>query len=320
MVLSKGRKMKFILSLFVILSTSVFAQYTPRVDVGLGLQKVGDSVDVLVKSSGYLHKGSGSYFEKYYILTFKGEGALNSGELTSVKLEVSLIKGDIIHDNVGSSKSYAGFSFLDYKYSKNIDINEGGTHTLNIVGIRAGGETSLDGTGNIKLFAKAALSFGGIFQKATRISDGQGMSGRGINSALSYNIEAGLKAKVFKDKLLTATIGMNGHTALGNGEWIYSHTECSEYYDEYYDEFYVACDDKYSLDFDEFHRFKEMFVSLSMQISSRATIFAKAAKRSFSVKDQTGVIPGSKNSAAYYQIGVKYRFGGKKKQKLPKNL
>jgi len=312
--------MKLLLSMLVMFSLSSFAQYTPKVDVGLGLQKVGDSVDVLIKSSGYLHAGNGQYFEKYYLMTFKGEGALNSGDLTSVKLEVSLFKGDVIHNNSGNSKSYAGFSFFDYKYTRNIDINEGGTHTLNIIGMRAGGETSLDGTGNVKLFAKAALSFGGIFQKSTRISDGQGMSGRGMNSALSYNLEAGLKAKVFKDKLLTATIGMNGHTALGNGEWVYSHTECNEYYDAYYDEFFIACDDRYSIDFDEFHRFKELFVSLSMQVSNRATVFAKAARRTFSVKDQTGVITGSKNSAAYYQIGVQYKFGGKKKEKLPKNL
>ncbi len=312
--------MKLVFSLLVILSTSVFAQYTPRVDVGLGLQQVGDSVDVLVKSSGYLYSGKGGYFEKYYILTFKGEGAINSDQLTSVKLEVSLLKGDYIHDSVGSTKGYLGFSFLDYKYTKNIDIDEGGTHTLNVVGIRAGGETSLDGTGNIKLFAKAALSFGGIFQKATRISDGQGLSGEGASGAISYNIEAGLKAKVFKDKLFTASVGINGHSALGKGEWYYTHTVCNEYYDDYYDEFYITCNDQYAVDYDEFHSFRETFLNLSLQISNRATIFAKVARRSFSVTDQTGVISESKNSATYYQVGARYKFGGKKKEKLPKKL
>jgi|GEM_PF-7115041 len=299
--------MKTIMTLLCFFALNTFAQYTPRVDLGLGLQNVGDYVDVLIKSEGYLHRGTG-----YYVVTFKAEGAAGNSGISSISLETSLLKIQIEEIN-SNGYFYAGLSLLDYQFNRNIDIDQRGTHTLTAIGMRAGGGLVLDKQNNIKLFAKAALSLGGLLKQSTRLSDTAKFSNTGRRRASTYSAELGATFKK-----LSVSTGVRGQLLKGKGTSFYSYTECYPVYDSYWDEYYTECDDVYDTEFDEFNEFREFFVKLSYDITNKFSVFAKYMKRSYEVIDYSQPQEfDSFNSANYFQVGVKYKFGGKKKRKKP---
>ncbi len=294
-----------ILSFVMLFSLSSLAQYTPRVDVNMGLQKVGDYVDVLIKTQGYAYAGSTTRFERLYILKFKAEGAGNSSgigdNISSIGVEASLLQGDLIYDYSAEGGVHFGFSLLDYQYNKNIDINQGGTATLTVLGVRAGGAVSLNDENSMKLFVNTAASFGGILLNTERMDDGQGHTGLGRSGATTYDAELGLIVKKLK-----FSVGVRGQNIRSQGYDEYYGVQCDRYY---------GCYDVFGTEFSEHHRFRELFVKLVWKISPRFQVYGKVASRRYKVDDYYGVIDSSNDSATYLQVGAKYRFGGKKKRK-----
>lgn len=306
--------MKFLI-LILMLCNIAYAQYTPnpRADLGLGLQKVGDYVDVLFQTKGYFSK-SNSDIGKYYILRFKAEGAANSEFISSVSTEISLVDSNVTFEE-GSSYLTFGVSLLDYQYNRNIDINQFGTHSLTLVGLKAVGAVSLDNKSNVRLFAKAAISTVSLFMQSERYDDGVQISGRefGERNATTYNAELGLQLyKKFK-----ISYGIKGQQLNALGESYYTGEVCQEYYDSYYDEYYLSCYDTYATDYRERHGLFIQYLKVSLALTDRLSLFGKYARRTFFISDDTGFFESSINSANYFQLGASYRFGGKsKKSKL----
>ncbi len=296
--------MKKLILLITALSFSAFAQYSPRVDVGTGFQKVGEYVDVLVKLDGYAHKGSNTDFTRYYVLTFKTEGAYNldTSEVTSMMLDISLLKADATL-NYDRLKTYVGFTLLDYKYSRNIDINQWGTHTLTVVGFRAGGQADLNKTGSLKGYANIAMSFAALFMQTERFDDGQDITGIGASDAHTYNLDFGVAYKK-----ASVTFGARGQVLRSQGFVSGYYINCDQYF----------CWTNPSYSYTEFHGLRELYVDFNYNFTSRFNAFVKLARRSYRVRDYAGEVAPSRDAATYIQVGAKYKFGGKKKQKKPK--
>ncbi len=312
--------MNFLYGLLLI-AISAFGQYTPKVEVGTGLQKVGDRVDVLVKVKGYGLKFKDDY-NRVYVLSFKGEAAKgleNNSELSSVSIEAQLLNYNVVGSGEHGN-AYVGFNLFDYKLKKNIDIDQENMQSFTVFGIRAGGEVKLGGKKDIKIFAKAAINFFDMLMKSKRLSDGQMNSQLGETFGGSYNLEAGIQFKKLK-----LSFGLSGIEQYAKGETYYTHTTCSEYATDYYHddgsyaftEYTEYCDDHYNTDYDEFHTFQKSFIQLTYEVTDKMTLFAAYVVKKFDITDQTGAITGSSNKAKYVQVGVKYRFGGKKKKNKP---
>ncbi|MCB9091011.1 MAG: hypothetical protein H6621_11795 [Halobacteriovoraceae bacterium] len=291
-----------------------FCQYSAP-SLGLGLQNVGDYVDVLFKveaAGKAINIKNGLFWDqdKFFIVRMKAEGAFNSNYISSLSTKISTLEYDVTVEDSANFFMSIGFTVLDFNYERNIDIDQDSSVSLTAMGVRLSSEV-YDNRGNKKLFLNAAFSGFGLFLESQRRSDGVRLSPKevGGRDVFTYDVSG----TYFVTDRFQITVGVQGQNFYADGETYYV-SHCGWRYDSYYDEDYWDCWDEPETDYDEFHRYSKTYLKLVYQITPSLAVFGEASLRKFSVTDQTGFFENSKNRMPYFGVGVKYQFNHKKKK------
>lgn len=322
------------------MSIGLFAQYTPNVDtkeLGLGLRKVGDKVDVLFRVKSNAFNRSVNYdTSRIYIITFEVEGSTDGNSLPYLSVNASLANYgiDISADRF---KSEFGVSLLNVDYKRDINIDIDQMYQLNVLGVNYSASVEVGSKRNVRLFAHAASSFLGVLFGAEdslgNLDINQNTEDLGLNGSRSYNVELGVEI----EKKYKISVGVNGQRMQTLGESYFSHEQCfynngsnsnfnnfnnNQFQNGQYFPPGYYCTDVYGVDYKQFWSYQERFLKVVVNLfeneNSSTSIYAKYAKRTY---EYQGVESSSaKTSRTHVEVGVIHKFGKKKKKKKVKDL
>lgn len=303
--------------LLILICFNVFAQDSQEntLQIGAGALQNDKTMEALiqVKTNFVIDSGANSYF---VLIRMNADGSIAKNEFNYIDFEMRALGfGGQVSDDLGIFKAYLEGTLLNYHYQRNIQIDMEKMYTLNLLGIRFGGEVKF--TENIKLLAETALDFAGVALSSQRASDLAKMTSSGLNttsafraelSLLLYNrfkLTAGVKAQSIsangytydtgRDICNTVEDGYGWTDDDGDYHWIKTgeHTECHDEILTHYQEFWDS---------------KTTYFSFMAQITKRLSLFGKAQYSIFKMSDETGSFSSGNTGKWSYMFGAVYKF------------
>jgi len=309
------------------MSVSLFAQYSPAPntkELGLGLRKVGDRVEVLFRVKSHAFNRSVNYdTSKIYLITFEVEGSLDGTSLPYLSVNASLADYGI---DLSSDRfqSEFGISLLNLNYKRDIHIDVDQMYQLNVVGLRYDASVEVGSKKNIRIFAHAASSFLGVLFGAQDTLSGldinQNSADLGATDSRSYNLELGVELQ----RKYKISVGVQGQTMKTLGETYYSYPYCpfnnfNTIQDQpfQFSEPDLYCYGNGQVNYNQIWSYQERFLKVVIDLfkneNSSTSLYAKYARRTYELE---GLESSSvKNSRNYVEVGAVHKFGKKRKKR-----
>lgn len=307
------------LFLFILLltSTGIFAQSSEdnMIQIGSGAMQTDQTMEALieVKTNFVIDQSRNSYF---VLVRMNADGSISKNEFKYIDLEMRALGfGGQASDELGIFKAYLEGTLLNFHYQRNVSIDLDKMYTLNLLGVRVGGEVKF--TENIKLMGEAAVDFAGVALSSQRSSDLARMTSTGLHSNSSFHAE--LSLLLYNRFKITA--GVMGTNISANGYEYKTGREICETVEDGYgwtdddgDYHWIKtgqhqeCHDEVLTNYQEHWSTKSTYFGFMAQITKRLSVFGKAQYAIFKMDDETGVMSNSSKNQWQFMFGAVYKF------------
>ncbi|MBI2606170.1 MAG: hypothetical protein HYW49_08835 [Deltaproteobacteria bacterium] len=202
------------------------------------------------------------------------------------------------------SKNFVSFSLLNLDLQKDLAINNELSYRISFIGIKAGAEGYL--SEDAKIAIKGALDLLG-FALSERASDGSRTDGAG-----GYGLSGEIGFKFFEK--YHVAFGEKFGATFSDGIQYVDGIECHTSYNHYgngysgYGYSSTYCKDRIVTDYRQHRYTSRTYLNLAADLTKNLQAFGQVSYNVYKVRDRTGKVAASTNSALAFKLGVAYKF------------
>lgn len=275
------------------------------IQIGGGAMSSPKSIEALFRVNGSAKISlDGDDDAPYFIVArINMDMTAGNGGVPFIDLQFESIGYEMGDDDM-FSKNFVSFSLLNLNLQKDLAINNELSYRITFLGIKAGAEGYL--SEDVKIAVKGALDLLG-FALSERASDGSrtdGAGGYGLSGEIGFT---------FLERYHVA-FGEKFGATFSDGISYVNGVECDTYYHNNYGNGYgygyssTYCHDRVVTDYRQHRYTSRTYLNLAADLAKNLQAFGQVSYNVYKVKDRTGKVAASTDSALELKLGVAYKF------------